>query len=48
MAAVSGRVSVIPPCGDQRWFQRRLLRAVLAGSLAVDFVLVWLFLAVLA
>jgi hypothetical protein len=44
---MSAARSVIPSCGDTRWFSRRLLRAVLLGNLAVDFLLVWLFLAVL-
>lgn len=38
---MTGRVSVIPTCGDQRWFSRRLLRAVVFSNLAVDFLLVY-------
>lgn len=38
---MTGRVSVIPPAGDQRWFSRRLLRAVLLSNLALDFALVY-------
>lgn len=37
---MTGR-SVIPPCGDTRWFSRRLLRAVLLSNLAFDFLLVY-------
>jgi hypothetical protein len=33
--------SVIPSAGDQRWFSRRLLRAVLLSNLAFDFALVY-------
>jgi hypothetical protein len=33
--------SQIPTCGDQRWFQRRLLHTVLLSNLALDFVLVY-------
>jgi hypothetical protein len=39
--------SQIPPCGDQVWRSRRLLRTVLLSNLALDCALVWLFLAVL-
>lgn len=38
---MSGRVSVIPPCGDQVWRSRRLLRAVVFSNLAFDFLLVY-------
>lgn len=38
---MTGR-SIIPCCGDQRWFSRRLLRAVLLSNLALDFALVYL------
>lgn len=37
---MTGR-SQIPTCGDQRWFSRSLLRAVLLGNLAFDFLLVY-------
>lgn len=33
--------SVIPPCGDQRWFSRRLRAAALYCTLAVDLALVY-------
>lgn len=42
---MSAARSVIPSCGDCRWRWHKAPAVVLAGSLAVDFALVWLFLA---
>lgn len=44
---MTGR-SVIPECGDQRWRSHKGPAIFLFGSLALDLLLVWLFLAVLA
>lgn len=40
--------SIIPECGDTRWRSHKGPGLILAGSLAFDFMLVWIFLAVLS
>jgi hypothetical protein len=45
---MSAARSVIPSCGDTRRRWHKAPAVVLAGSLAFDFALVWLFLAVLS
>jgi hypothetical protein len=38
---MTGRISVIPEAGDRRWRSRSMLRVVVLGNLAFDFLLVY-------